>query len=96
MTAKEFFKENSRLRNNEVVSDMTNIMIEFAKYHVEQALKSGSNKALIEYGMNEDESLKLGNPVYDYEYKYTNFDSLPTMGINRNSILNAYPLENIK
>jgi hypothetical protein len=50
-----------------------NAMIEFAKYHVEKALKKAAQEAEINFEVYID----------DYE-------------INRDSILNAYPLENIK
>ena len=45
MIAEEFFKNNSRFRNDNVVSDMTNIMIEFAKYHVQKALEAQAKLA---------------------------------------------------
>lgn len=47
-------------------------MIEFAKLHVEEALKQASKKA-------------------NY-----NFKNSPCSGLERNSIINAYPLTNIK
>ena len=53
-------------------------LIEFAKLHVEQALKEASWKAEIE---------SCGNP-------YDPSDS--SKCVNVNSILNSYPLENIK
>jgi hypothetical protein len=71
-------------------------MIEFAKLKVTEALKAASERALIEYGMNDEEEPFLGNPVFADEYKYVNFDSLPTMEINKQSILSAYPLDLIK
>ena len=49
------------------------IMIEFAKLHVQEALKQASEKAITEQG------------EYYYEFE-----------INKDSIINAYPLENIK
>ena len=61
MTAKELF-DKMLLENDECTS--TEMMIEFAKYHVEQALIEASKS-------------------FDGEW-------------NKNSILYAYPLENIK
>lgn len=48
-------------------------MIEFAKYHVEKALKEASEKAKVDI-----------------------IPMLKVYNINREEILNAYPLENIK
>ena len=59
--------------------DITQAMIEFAKLHVEAALEEASTKAL----MDEDW-------VYDGE----NENHIYT-GINKDSILDAYPLTNI-
>ena len=53
--------------------DVKGAMIEFAKLHVEAALKAASEKAL----------------VYADEGGYSEF-------VDEDSILNAYPLENIK
>ena len=50
-------------------------MIEFAKLHVEQALKEASEKAQLG---------KTEKGVYS------------VLAVSKNSILNAYPLENIK
>ena len=55
-------------------------MIEFAKLHVEAALKEASTKAL----MDEDWAYDGENENYIYT------------GINKDSILDAYPLTNIK
>lgn len=45
MTAKEFLKTLPKDSNWELSSIVENAMIEFAKYHVEQALKEASIKA---------------------------------------------------
>ena len=55
------------------------VMIEFAKMHVEAALKDASEKAKITYEYD-------GNTGSEYCYEY----------IDKNSILNSYPLDNIK
>ena len=70
MTAKEFY--NNNYTSDEEASTI-NLMLEFAKYHVEQALKAASENA----------EMKIVKYTDDYE-------------IDRDSVLNAYPLENIK
>jgi hypothetical protein len=71
------------------ISDATEAMIEFAKLHVEAALKTaaGNVEADLE-PMGWLAEQHLNSPLIigeDYE-----------IGISRNSILNSYPLENIK
>ena len=56
--------------------DIVNVMIEFAKMHVKEALKQASVKGETK--------------------KYNYGPGGSHIGIERNSILNAYPLENIK
>lgn len=58
--------------------DIRQVMIEFAKLHIEAALKASYDNAEIE---------NCGNP-YDSEDD--------SKCVNKNSILNSYPLENIK
>lgn len=55
------------------------IMIEFAKMHVDAALKAASEKAKITYEYS-------GNTGSEYCDEY----------VDKDSILNSYPLENIK
>lgn len=59
------------------------LMIEFAKLHVIEALKQASEKA-------------TGTPMYDYGNRYKIELVRDNVNINEDSILNAYPLENIK
>ena len=67
---------------------INNAMIEFAKYHVEKALKEASEKAFVEYiDLNTDE-------IFDYTDVIT--DDNVGANVNKESILNAYSLENIK
>ena len=62
-------------------------MIEFAKMHVQEALKQASENAFVEYiDLNTDE-------IFDYTDVITDDDV--EVNINKDSILNAYPLENI-
>lgn len=54
-------------------------MIEFAKLHVEAALKEAS--------INAETKEECGNPYNPEDYYYV---------VNKDSILNSYPLTNIK
>ncbi len=72
-TAEEFSKKYSRLRSSMAISDLTSCMIEFAKFHVEAALKQASKRYL------HDETHTSDSPDF-----------------LKDSILNSYPLENIK
>ena len=69
-TAKEFW--DSKCKTDELKSP-GDIMIEFAKLHVEEALKAAANEAITEF-----------IPFTDDE------------DVDRDSILNSYPLTNIK
>ena len=71
-TATEFFDEGN-------FNNVTDMLIEFAKMHVQEALRLASVEAEVEH--------ELSNP-YDPNSEYTI--------VNKESILNAYPLENIK
>ena len=64
------------------------VMIEFAKIHVEAALKEASEKASVEYT-----DLTSGE-IFDYTDVIT--DDNVGADVNKDSILNAYPLKNIK
>jgi hypothetical protein len=72
-TAKELF-DKLLSANDEVTS--TEMMIEFAKLHVEAALKAASKKA------------KVVDVGIDY--------AITEWAVDKNSILNSYPLSNIK
>jgi hypothetical protein len=78
-TAKEFYKEITGCVINH--KDIETTIIEFAKLHVQEALKEASEEATITYEIHEDK-----NTGIEYTAKV----------INKDSILNAYPLENIK
>jgi hypothetical protein len=71
-TALEFFMKQKTYTNIE------QFMIEFAKLHVEAALKTADEKATV-------------TPI-DYEEGSWR----PIWGVDSDSILNAYPLTNIK
>jgi hypothetical protein len=73
LTSKELF--DKMLSENEEVTS-TEMMIEFAKLHVEQALKLASKKA------------KIVDVGIDY--------AITEWVVDKDSILNSYPIENIK
>ena len=80
-TAAEFFDEGN-------FNNVTDMLIEFAKMHVEEALKQVSEKAFVEYiDLNTDE-------IFDYTDVIADDDV--GVNVNKDSILNAYSLENIK
>ena len=82
-TAEEFLKNFNEEENNidklYYDSYVKKAMIEFAKMHVQEALRLASIEAEVEH--------ELSNP-YDPNSEY--------QIVNKDSILNAYPLENIK
>jgi hypothetical protein len=63
--------------------DITHIMIEFAKLHVEAALKEAINNVRI----IDDPNSYCGNTGSEYP---------PDQILDTDAILNSYPLENIK
>ena len=71
MTAKELFEERYVIGCANSQNDIETMLIEFAEFHVKEALKVASKKSKTKEGQITD-------------YKLTN------------SILNAYPLKNIK
>ena len=73
-TAAEFFDEGN-------FNNVTDMLIEFAKMHVQEALKQASEKAFV-------------TPIDHEEISEGSF--IPIWGVDDESILNAYPLENIK
>ena len=74
-TAAEFFDEGN-------FNNVTDMLIEFAKMHVQEALKQASEKADADFTYLGDDLKEIGA---EYIEVYTIKDS----------ILNAYPLENI-
>lgn len=82
MTASEFvrkkFPENTD--GMYVRRNMEETMVDFAKHHVELALKEASEKATMQTRNN----------------RLCDFDKVPYNIIHKRSILNAYPLTNIK
>lgn len=68
---------------------ITDTMIEFAKLHVQAALETASEKA---YAQGIGSSLT----THDSCFKWTFGGSIGNIEMNKDSILNAYPLTNIK
>ena len=92
MTAKEYFIEH--LSGEPLHQDVViEAMIEFAKYHVEQALKAASEKSILRIiPKNDITYFREEILVKDIE----NLEEQMWIKVEDTSILNAYPLENIK
>ena len=79
-TAEEFLLQNPFIHGM-TRADQAIAMIEFAKLHVKEALKQASENATV-------------TPIDHEEISEGSFR--PIWGVDDESILNAYPLENIK
>ena len=86
MTAEKFL--NKWITNPLDYNDIENLMIEFAKLHVKVALKEASEKAEL-YRYNNGFKQSKANIKEEYCFNYK-------VAIDKETILNAYPLENIK
>ena len=91
MTAKEFLRNKKstvglRSQSSPLGSEglEVEIMIEFAKFHVQKALEVASKEADL---YDIDSASNIGNQYYGDEV---------TIIVEKESILNSYPLENIK
>lgn len=93
-TAKMYLEEHCDTqgspKHNEFWADYVtpDILINFAKFHVKAALKAASKKAYVEYI-----DLKT-NEIFDYTDVITDDDV--GASVNKESIINAYSLTNIK
>jgi|Laugresu1bdmlbsd_1035121.scaffolds.fasta_scaffold04663_3 hypothetical protein len=76
-TAKSFYQNYIEENNHDSHVDIEEMLIEFAKLHVEQALKEASEKG------------EIGDGDFISDGHYEKF-------IDKESILNSYPLTNIK
>ena len=81
-TATEFFDEGN-------FNNVTDMLIEFAKMHVQEALKQASEKA---YAQGEGSTLTTKRSNFYYTYS----GHIGKIEMNKDSILNAYPLDLIK
>jgi hypothetical protein len=82
-TAEEFLKRENLPTNILSGDDVNYAMIEFAKMHVQEALKEASEKVR----QIEDPYAYTGNTGSEYPADYI---------VDKDSILNAYPLTLIK
>lgn len=88
LTSKEFIDQN--WNGKPLHPKVKKIMIEFARLHVERALKAASENV----ELNEDTHSEYQGSLGDengFLYK-----DVTTYSVNINSILNSYPLEKIK
>ena len=90
-TAEEFLLQNNDkdFRLSMSGLNVSDVMIEFAKLHVEAALKEASKKSTI---LENDKD--IGSKYTWDAYNTSNRDI--DYEVNKDSILNAYPLKNIK
>jgi hypothetical protein len=118
-TAEEFLKKNFSPHTGEGTGDIyeyyypedvLEIMIEFAKLHVEQALKEASGKLYDTYHTvcedgttkgvfkTQEEALNFANTLNSTFTLYHDWVKVVRLGggMSTDSILNSYPLENIK
>lgn len=86
ITAEEFYKQTTGCVINHI--DIKNAMIEFAKLHVTEALKEAFNNSEMRVSENDTNE----HPSFTNNYD----DGYVTITVSKNSILYAYPLENIK
>ena len=80
-TAKDFWDNNN-------FNDHEEALIEFAKLHVEAALKEAYNNSEMRVSENDTNEIPSFTDNYD--------DGYVTITVSKDAILNAYPLENIK
>ncbi len=90
------FDEIMGYLNNSIEPSITQAMIEFAKLHVEQALKAASENATW-----KDESFDTCfGDSRNFDFIDTDGAGDPSTGhnvfVDKDSILNSYPLTNIK
>lgn len=99
-TAKEFLLEDYDLSSHSEqgkvwTSDVIEKMVEFAKLHVQQALKEASEKAILN-GYNYKKSIPENVQNLGQEVNPDSDDPSFYISTNKDSILSSYPLENIK
>jgi len=80
-TAEEFFKEKYGSNDRIAIDNAILLSKEFAKIHVEAALEAADEKATVTPIDHEEISESSWRPIW---------------GVDSDSILNAYPLNNIK
>jgi hypothetical protein len=93
-TAKEFSKNYTKLRSAVALKDLSDFAIKFASLHIEAALEAVKNNI----------NLKIENDCYGTTFSKSfgstereqGFSSHTSVSVNTDSILNTYPLSNIK
>ena len=94
-TAKEFLEEKCYITNDGVedihdsLLNVKDAMIEFAKLHVEAALKAAEKSNFI-----NAEGISISPKSNNLHW--TAYGNVGKITYNKDSILNAYPLDNIK
>ena len=92
-TAEEFLEQSQeKYRANFSIIDC---MKKFAKYHVEKALDLASKKSKVDLYVRKDSKGAKYKLIEDGE-EYDLFGTVQMYKVNKESILNAYNLENIK
>ncbi len=87
ITAKKFIENYIEENNDDSNIDIEEALIEFARLHVEAALKAASDKALV-LDMQEKDTAEIMGVSSEYgDYNFT---------VDKSSILNSYSLDNIK
>ena len=98
ISAEEFSKKYTRLRSSVALKDLTNFAVEFAKLHVQQALKQASEKAKWDCNTRQSHFGDMNRGNYDFADTGGDGDiyQVHEIFVDKKSILNAYSLENIK
>ena len=89
-TAEEFLEYRTPRGIDNVYPVYWEAMIEFAKLHVEAALKEASEKSKV-----RKDTYIMGSGTTEVEQMF-NYGNGTSHYVDQNSILNAYPLTNIK
>ena len=87
-TARIFLQNLIEENNYDSNIDIEDAMIEFAKLHVEAALKEAYLNSEMRVSENDTNEFPSFTDNYD--------DGYVTITVSKDSILNAYPLNNIK
>jgi hypothetical protein len=95
-TAREFYQNYIEENNNDSHVDIEEMLIDFAKLHVEAALKEASKK--VTWKMESFNTYFGDSRAFDFID--TDYAGDPSTGhnvlVDKDSILNSYPLTNIK
>jgi hypothetical protein len=102
-SAKDFIQSKMKTPASKyfTLEEMEMVAKEFAKLHVEAALNSASNNALVHQKCNHYQYGKLmwedkSDEIYVTVRNDDSYDEHHSMSVDSDSIINAYPLTNIK